>query len=83
MKTCRRCHDFGDNPDIKTYILNYIKHVDTQIKCDDNVYNQRLNTCDSCEKLVNGMCNLCGCFVLVRAIKKNMTCPYPYLNKWH
>ena len=30
--------------------------------------------CKACGHLVNGMCELCGCFVEVRASKKNQRC---------
>ena len=40
----------------------------------DGTYAHRLELCKACGHLVNGMCELCGCFVEVRAAKINQHC---------
>jgi len=35
----------------------------------------RLSACRACDRLTNGMCALCGCYVELRAAKKRMGCP--------
>ena len=45
-----------------------------QWKADQETYAHRLALCKACGHLVNGMCELCGCFVEVRAAKINQHC---------
>lgn len=82
VKWCRKCHDFGDDGTLEVQIISYLERMDAKLKCDEGIYSERLRICDSCEKLCNGMCGYCGCFVIVRAAKKHMTCPNPYNDLW-
>lgn len=72
---CRKClladMDMGD---IERSILQYIKELPEDKKADDETYRARLVQCRSCECLINGMCAECGCYVELRAAKKNMYC---------
>ncbi|MBN2617751.1 MAG: hypothetical protein JXR64_05500 [Spirochaetales bacterium] len=81
ITTCRRCNEI---PGDVTYeeVIEFINNLDPMIKTDQLIYEKRLKNCEKCEKLSNGMCSFCGCFVLVRAAVKEMNCPYPYNNKW-
>lgn len=56
-------------------ILEYIKKIPEYRKTSDEEYSRRLNICRSCESLMNGICGKCGCFVELRAAKKEMYCP--------
>ena len=42
---------------------------------EDAVYEQRLQICMECEALQNGTCMECGCFVEMRAARRDMCCP--------
>lgn len=55
-------------------VYEYIASLDESVKTPDEVYEARLAICLSCKHLINGMCGLCGCFVEVRAAKKNNYC---------
>lgn len=44
-------------------------------KTDPETYRIRLNVCRDCDKLVSGMCRVCGCFVEVRAVYQKKHCP--------
>lgn len=47
---------------------------------EDKVYEQRLATCRSCNKLVGGItCSKCLCFVKIKAWIPDEQCP---INKW-
>ena len=48
-------------------------------KAGEEEYRRRLDVCQECEKLQNGMCLSCGCFVQVRAAKGKERCPW---EKW-
>lgn len=60
-------------------IAEQVKHTLSLIpegqKVTDNVYRERLACCKTCEKLVSGMCRVCGCFVEVRAVYRRKSCP--------
>ncbi len=45
----------------------------------DDVSSARLCICKECEKLNQGTCLACGCYVEIRAALKNGKCPY---SKW-
>ena len=45
------------------------------LKVDQQTYEKRLNICSTCDRLMNGMCRLCGCFVELRAVQKVRKCP--------
>lgn len=84
MKTlCRRCLLFSET-DEKLYdtIKGYIDSLEEEQKVDELAYQERLSKCENCEALMNGICKYCGCFVVVRAVKKNQSCPYPCQSKW-
>ena len=81
--TCKRCERFGQNEEeIRASLKGYIDSLGQEMKVDQTFYNKRLALCDACKYLVGGMCSFCGCFVIVRAVKKKMHCPYPHGTKW-
>ena len=57
----------------------YIAQMDADIKTESFEYEKRLTLCKECEKLNQGTCGACGCFVELRAAVKNKSCPY---KKW-
>jgi hypothetical protein len=73
---CKRCL-LQDSINKKYYktVLEYVNSLDSTIKTDHATYNLRLSLCKECDFLVNGMCNQCGCFVEIRASKKDNYCP--------
>ncbi len=50
-------------------------------KSDDALYSRRLDICKQCDKLQNGICGECGCFVELRAATKANYCP-DCSHKW-
>ena len=72
---CRRClqKDMTD----QTYhrnIKEYIDYLSEDMKVDPETYRRRLQYCENCGCLVNGMCRLCGCFVEIRAVRMGQHC---------
>lgn len=66
--------------------IKYVKplNLDKKKIVAEEVYNERLSVCMSCEGLYYGTtCRFCGCLVQVRAKLKNSKCPYPYAPKWN
>lgn len=62
--------EFFEN--LNQYICNY----PVELRVDDSVYKERLDICLDCGELENGMCAKCGCYVELRALKKNTSCPF-------
>ena len=56
-----------------------IKKYTEAIKGADRVakeeYERRLSICKECEKLLSGMCRMCGCYVEMRAAIALRDCP--------
>ena len=83
MVECKRCYAFASgSQDLESGILKHIEKIPETMKCSQKEYSKRLSQCEKCDKLQNGMCGYCGCFVILRAIKKNQYCPYPKTPKW-
>lgn len=72
---CRRCllKDLTDS-DYFANVYEYIDSLLPEVRTPPPEYERRLDTCRSCDHLVNGMCRLCGCFVEVRAAKRRNHC---------
>ncbi len=83
MAVCKKCLllEAGEK---KSYqgVKDYIDNVDIDVKVDDTLYQKRLKLCTECENLISGMCLKCGCYVEIRAILKDKTCPDYDNKKW-
>lgn len=79
---CRKCHEYELDGSLPKNMEQYVENIDPLIKTNVSVYEKRLEICENCSFLMNGMCRHCGCFVLVRAAKKNLRCPKPGEDCW-
>jgi len=81
FRFCRKCltRDMIDKDDYFKTLQEMIKNIPEDIKTPGTIYEQRLNTCTGCERLMDGLCNACGCYVELRAAKESNACPY---SKW-
>lgn len=52
-----------------------IEGFDEEEKVPKEVYQQRMDACASCERLLAGMCRICGCYVMLRASLRRNACP--------
>lgn len=57
-------------------IQKYKEAIKAAEQVSDEIYEQRLVVCKSCEHLNAGTCNACGCYVELRAAAKIAHCPY-------
>lgn len=76
-RICRKC--LTRDMDQQEYFQNlhtYIENLDEDIKAAPIVYEERLAVCQQCERLTDGMCRACGCFVELRAAIASNRCPY-------
>lgn len=58
-----------------------IANIPAEIKTPYEEYERRLKACTECERLADGMCAACGCYVELRAAKATGTCPYDLWKK--
>lgn len=74
---CRRCllSDMEAEKPLYQLIQEVIAAMDEDEKTPEALYQKRLAACKACERLMGGMCALCGCYVEVRAAKKGQRCP--------
>ena len=81
LRICKKCltRDMIDKADYFKSMYDYIENLDPDIKTEDSLYEKRLATCNECERLADGMCRGCGCFVEMRAAVAKNACPY---EKW-
>ena len=76
LRVCRKCLSGQKNEEAFYEDLSrYIQRMDEDLKVDQQTYEKRLNICSTCDRLMNGMCRLCGCFVELRAVQKVRKCP--------
>ena len=73
---CRKCLFNQDSGELYQSIQELIASLSPEEKAGEEEYRRRLDVCRECEKLQNGMCLSCGCFVQVRAAKKGESCPW-------
>lgn len=73
---CRKCllEDL-DEDDFFRALKERIAAYPQNKRVGDSEYRRRLDICRGCEQLQNGMCALCGCYVELRAVKKQSFCP--------
>ena len=79
-RICKRCllRDF-DPKAYKETIEDYINRIKASDRTPEELYRERLNICTECDKLNQGTCQSCGCYVELRAASVNAGCPK---KKW-
>ena len=79
-RVCYRCliRELS-NADYEERIGKYLAAIAKEDRAGDSLYEDRLGMCKNCEKLADGTCLSCGCYVELRAASKKAACP---LKKW-
>ena len=79
-KPCTRCllKDYSKEV-YDRLIVEGLKALPAEDIADGEVTALRLSVCQACEKLNQGTCLACGCYVEIRAALKTGKCPY---SKW-
>lgn len=82
MKFCRRCQWTKEMFDKELLKLeDYIERIPEEERVSDEEYERRLMLCDTCSFMRGGMCGRCGCYVALRAAKRQQYCPDVH-KKW-
>ena len=79
-KPCTRCllKDYSKEV-YERLIVEGLKALPEEDIVSGDVTAARLSVCEACEKLNQGTCLACGCYVEIRAALKAGKCPY---SKW-
>lgn len=78
-KHCRRCLlQEADEGQLYEIIRQRIAQLPASQKADDEEYSARLSACSGCDSLVSGTCQKCGCYVELRAARRNSHCPHEH-----
>lgn len=81
QRYCRKCltRDMIGKEEYFRSLREYIANLDSDIKADEALYEERLAVCKECDLLLEGMCRICGCYVELRAVVAKNICPR---KKW-
>lgn len=81
QRYCRKCltRDMVGKEEYFRSLREYIANLDSDIKADEALYEERLGICKECDLLLEGMCRICGCYVELRAVVAKNICPR---KKW-
>lgn len=76
QRICKKCL-LRDLPEQEYFqnMYQYIANLSEDDKVSDEEYEYRLSQCQGCDHLLKGMCQLCGCFVEMRAAIAVRHCP--------
>ncbi len=78
-RVCKRCLLREADPEaFREQLLGFIEKLGSE-KCTEEIYETRLLHCKSCQELVVGTCQRCGCYVELRAAAKTGHCP---MKQW-
>ena len=79
-KICTRCllKDFS-REQYEKIVVEGIRALPTEDLVSEESESVRLGYCRQCDKINQGTCLACGCFVEIRAATKKGRCPY---KKW-
>ncbi len=81
-RLCPRCFDDPQlQEEFARRAMDYALELPPEQCVEEGVYQARLTACEKCEYLAKGACGKCGCFVIVRARRKNKDCPL-FPSRW-
>ena len=78
-RICRKCLMGQQAEDHLALIEKNIRATPEKHRAAQEEYDRRVGICEECEKRNGATCMGCGCFVELRAIRKDSHCPY---KKW-
>ena len=78
FRFCRKCltRDMITKDEYFKTLQEIIDNIPEDVKTPSDLYEKRLKCCTECERLTDGMCTACGCYVELRAAKVTGYCPY-------
>ncbi|MBQ1902228.1 MAG: hypothetical protein II169_06735 [Lachnospiraceae bacterium] len=80
VRTCRICSVKDSLPDdVLRYRDRLLSMLPEEQKTSEKELENRLGKCECCDKMVDGTCLSCGCYVVIRAAVYDKQCP---LHLW-
>ena len=78
MTKCKKCliREMADQQDLLETLRRMIGDLDASERAGEDVREARLGVCKQCERLLEGMCTACGCYVELRTAMQSQECPY-------
>lgn len=76
---CKKCllSEFDEQAYLEK-LDRVIKLMDADLRADEALFEKRLSVCKECDRLSEGTCLGCGCYVELRAAVKKNRCPYKF-----
>ena len=74
-RPCKKCFISEQSGKAAEDIRKLLAALPEKEKASHEEYHRRLEICKNCEKLSEGTCLACGCYVELRAAKKDGKCP--------
>lgn len=78
-RICKRCLLREMAEADRAMVSKYRDAIRREDRVPEQEYEKRLQCCKDCEKLMDGTCLACGCYVELRALTPVSHCPY---KKW-
>ena len=78
VRRCKKCllREMADGVKIYESVKRMIEDLSDEERASEPIREERLSICKDCERLLEGMCTACGCYVELRAAMKEKECPY-------
>ncbi len=80
QRICKKCllREMADQQNIYESIRRMVDDLEPERKASPEIVEARLAACKQCERLFDGMCQACGCYVELRAATADLDCPYEH-----
>lgn len=78
-RICKKCLIGQQAEDYLKLIEKNKAATPEKYRASEAVYDHRIAQCEACQYLNGATCMACGCFVELRAIRRDSKCPY---RKW-
>ncbi len=73
---CKKCflYELADKAAYES-VKSYLDAMPEADRAEEALYRRRLKICRECESFLAAMCRKCGCYVEIRAARKDAHCP--------
>ncbi|MCR5627818.1 MAG: DUF6171 family protein [Lachnospiraceae bacterium] len=80
QRICRQCDILSKLPeDVASYAIKLFELLPMAERAEEELMQKRLSVCKECNRREQSTCLECGCYIEMRAMKKNDKCPK---KKW-
>ena len=77
-RICKKCliREMAGQQKVYETIQRMMEDIPEDERVEETERERRLILCKQCERLLEGMCTACGCYVELRASLATQSCPY-------